>query len=147
MYTTTRKPLWPLAVHDYFGISAGTEMYVALHGYSEYQLKFQGAAALITMITDSRHGTVNAEISLSLSPSPPKLMTCFSGTVLTYTRVLVNLKYMCMCSISRISLSWARAGCKKTLCLLHYPRKIKFVHSLSLSYASYVISLRCYVKP
>ena len=43
--------------------------------------------------------------------------------------VLLYLKYMCMCSISRISPSWARAGCKKTLCLLHYPRKIKFIHS------------------
>ena len=34
-----------------------------------------------------------------------------------------------MCSIIRISPSWVRAGCKKTLCLLHYPRKIKFIHS------------------
>ena len=39
---------------------------------------------------------------------------------------------MCLCSISRISPSWTRAGCKKTLCLLHYPRKIKFIHSFSL---------------
>ena len=42
-----------------------------------------------------------------------------------------------MCSISRSSPSLARAGCKKTLCLLHYPRKIKFtysfIHSPSLS--------------
>ena len=29
-----------------------------------------------------------------------------------------------MFSISRISPSWARAGCKKTLCLLHYPLKV-----------------------
>ena len=28
----------------------------------------------------------------------------------------------------------ARAGCKKTLCLLHYPRKIKFIHSFILSF-------------
>ena len=35
----------------------------------------------------------------------------------------------CMCSINRISSSWARDECKKTLCLLHYPRKIKFIHS------------------
>ena len=40
---------------------------------------------------------------------------------------------MCTCSISGISPSWARAGCKKTLCLLHYPRKIKFIHSFILS--------------
>ena len=38
-----------------------------------------------------------------------------------------------MCSISRISPSWARTGCKKTLCLLHYPHKIKFIHSFILS--------------
>ena len=25
--------------------------------------------------------------------------------------------------------SWARAGCKMTLCLLHYPREIKFIYS------------------
>ena len=29
--------------------------------------------------------------------------------------------------------SWARAGRKKIMCLLHYPRKIKFIHSFSLS--------------
>ena len=52
-------------------------------------------------------------------------------TVLMYTLVLVYLKYMCMCSISRISPSWA--GCKKTLCLLHSSRKIKFIHSFCLS--------------
>ena len=39
---------------------------------------------------------------------------------------------MCTCSISGISPSWARAGCKKTLRLLHYPRKIKFIHSFIL---------------
>ena len=50
-----------------------------------------------------------------------------------YFLVLLYLKYMCMCSISRISPSWARAGCKKTLCLLHYPCKIKFIHSFILS--------------
>ena len=41
--------------------------------------------------------------------------------------------YVGVCSISRISPSWARAGCKKTLCLLHYPCKIKFIHSFILS--------------
>ena len=51
-----------------------------------------------------------------------------------YTWVLVYLKYMCMCSISRISPSWARAECKKTLCLLHYPRKIKFISSFLHSF-------------
>ena len=35
---------------------------------------------------------------------------------------------MCMYSVSRISPSWSRAGCKKTLCLLYYRRKIKFIH-------------------
>ena len=55
-------------------------------------------------------GTV---LSVSLS-----LCVCVSLSLLLYP------KYMCMCSISRISSSWARAGCKKTLCLLHYPRKI-----------------------
>ena len=36
-----------------------------------------------------------------------------------------------MCSISRISPSWARAGCKKTLYLLRYPCKVySFIHSL-----------------
>ena len=38
-----------------------------------------------------------------------------------------------MSSISRISPSWTRVGCKKTLCLLHYPRKIKFILSFILS--------------
>ena len=38
-------------------------------------------------------------------------------------------------SISRISPSWARAGCKKTLCLLHYPRKIKFINSFIHSFS------------
>ena len=38
-----------------------------------------------------------------------------------------------MCSISRISPSWVTAGCKKTLCLLHHPHKIKWILSLSLS--------------
>ena len=42
---------------------------------------------------------------------------------------------MCVCGISRISPSWARAGCKKTLCLLHYPRKIKFIHSFIHSFS------------
>ena len=55
------------------------------------------------------------------SPLADELISC---TVLTYTCVLVCLKYMCMCSISRISSSWTRVGCKKTLCLLHYPRKL-----------------------
>ena len=50
-----------------------------------------------------------------------------------YFLVLLYLKYVCMCSISRISPSWARAGCKKTLCLLHYPCKKKFIHSFILS--------------
>ena len=52
---------------------------------------------------------------------------------------LVYLKYMCTCSISRISPPWARAGCKQTLCLLHYPRKIKFIHSFIYSFS---VSLR-----
>ena len=39
---------------------------------------------------------------------------------------------LCMCSMNRISQSWARAGCTK-LCLLHYPRKIKCIYPLSLS--------------
>ena len=62
-----------------------------------------------------------------------------------------------MCSIGRIRPSWMRSGCKKTLCLLNYPRKIKFIHafilSLSLS-ASLSLSLSlshthcdCYIAP
>ena len=43
--------------------------------------------------------------------------------------------YCTLLSIS-ISPSWARAGCKKTLSLIHYPCEIKvihsFIHSLSL---------------
>ena len=48
--------------------------------------------------------------------------------------VCLSLNYLGMCSISRISPSWERAGCKKTLCLLHYPCKIKFIHSFILVY-------------
>ena len=55
---------------------------------------------------------------------------------------------MCTCSISTISPSWARAGCKKTLCLLHYPLKIKFIHSFIYSFP---VSLRsiviCFFTP
>ena len=62
------------------------------------------------------------------------------------TWVLVYLKCMCMCSVSRISPWWARAGFKKTLCLLHYPRKIKFIHSfihsLSLSFFFFFAAAR-----
>ena len=36
---------------------------------------------------------------------------------------------MCVCSISKISPSWSEAGRKKKLCLLHYRRKIKCIHS------------------
>ena len=45
------------------------------------------------------------------------------------------------------SVKLARAGCKKTQCLLHYPRKIKFIHSfihslsLSLSLTYYSLLL------
>ena len=42
-----------------------------------------------------------------------------------------------MCSSVFISVhqcSWARAGCKKTSSLLHYPRKIKFIHSFIHSF-------------
>ena len=35
-----------------------------------------------------------------------------------------------MCSINRTIPSWARDGCKKTPCLLHYPCKIKKINSL-----------------
>ena len=66
-------------------------------------------------------------------PPPPtsshetyELISC---TVLTCTRVLVYLKYMTTRRISRISPSWVRAACKKTLCLLHYLRKMKCIHS------------------
>ena len=31
--------------------------------------------------------------------------------------------------------SWARAGRKKIMCLLHYPGKIKFIHSLIHSFS------------
>ena len=55
-----------------------------------------------------------------------ELISC---TLWMYFFALLYLKYMCICSVSRISPSWARAGCKKTLCLLHCPRKIKFIHS------------------
>ena len=58
--------------------------------------------------------------------------------------VLLYLKYMCTCSISRISPSWARAGCKKTLCLLHYPRKIKFIHLFIHSFIHSCISGESY---
>ena len=69
---------------------------------------------------------------------PPSLSLSLSLSLL----VLLYLKYMCICSISRISPSWARAGCKKTLCLLHYPRKIKFIHSFihSLTGSACIIS-------
>ena len=59
-----------------------------------------------------------------------------------YFLVLLYLNYMCMCSISRISPSWARAGCKETLCLLHYPRKIKFIHSVYSFIHSFTLSLQ-----
>ena len=54
--------------------------------------------------------------------------------------------YMCMCCISRISSSWARAGCKKTLCLLHYPRKIKFIHSFIHSISLFLFARELDVK-
>ena len=57
-----------------------------------------------------------------------------------YFWVLLYWKYLCMCSISRISPSWARAGCKKTLCLLHYPRKIKFIQSFIHSFIHSLIT-------
>ena len=41
----------------------------------------------------------------------------------------VCLKYI---YTNRISPSWARGGCKKTLCLLHYPRKKELFYSFSL---------------
>ena len=40
---------------------------------------------------------------------------------------------LCVVLVELVPQSWARAGCKKALCLLHYPRKIKFIHSFSLS--------------
>ena len=45
---------------------------------------------------------------------------------------------MCMCSISRsteslMGVGWISQSCKNTLCLLHYPRKVKFIHSFILS--------------
>ena len=67
----------------------------------------------------------------SLNLYEHELISC---TVLMYTWVLAYLKCMCKCSISRISPSWARTGRKKTLCLLHYPRKIKFIHSFIHSF-------------
>ena len=76
--------------------------------------------------------------SMLISPYPfglnvYELMSC---TLLMNFWVLLYLKHMWMCSMSRISPSWARAGCKKTLCLLHYPRKIKFIHSFIHSFIS-----------
>ena len=65
--------------------------------------------------------------SLSLPPPPPPPPACD----------LVYLKYMCMCSISRISPSWARAGSKKTMCLLDSTTVVKqssFIHSFIHSF-------------
>ena len=67
-------------------------------------------------------------LSLSLSLSVSLCLSVCLSVCLS-----LSLSHMCVCSISRISPSWARAGCKKTLCLLHYPRKIKFIHSFILS--------------
>ena len=61
---------------------------------------------------------------------PENLMSVFCLSL--SLSLLVYLKYMCTCSISKISPSWARAGCKKIL-TLHYPGKIKFIHSFSFS--------------
>ena len=55
------------------------------------------------------------------SPLAYELISC---TVLTYTWVLVYLKCMCMCSISTISPPWTTVRCKKTMCVLNYPRKL-----------------------
>ena len=48
-----------------------------------------------------------------------------------------------LCNISRISPSWTRAGCKKTLCLLHYPKKFFYSFSLSLSPSVFVSVSLC----
>ena len=39
--------------------------------------------------------------------------------------------------------SWARAGCKKTLSLIHYPCEIMFIHSVSLSVSLFVSLSLC----
>ena len=81
---------------------------------------------------------------------PKPIWTIVSYTVLIDTWVFVYLKYMYTCSISRISPSWARAGCKKTLCLLHYPRKIKFIHSFIRSFIQSLspsLSLDVWTRP
>ena len=75
----------------------------------------------------------------------PKLIWTWTNILysLIDTWILMHLKRMCKCSISRISSrispSWARAGCRKTLCLLHYLRKIKFIHSFIHSFFSAVL--------
>ena len=54
---------------------------------------------------------------------------------------------MCVCGISRISPSWARAGCKKTLCLIHYPRNIRFIHSFIHSFSLSLLPLSPHPNP
>ena len=77
--------------------------------------------------------SVCLSVFLSLSPSV-SLCLCLPPPSVFLSPLHAS---PCMCSINRISSSWARDECKKTLCLLHYPRKIKFIHSfihsLSLS--------------
>ena len=59
---------------------------------------------------------------------------CFEY-VWIFLLLYIYIVCVCACVLSEdsISPSWARAGCKKTLSLIHYPCEIKFSQSVSQS--------------
>ena len=108
----------------------------SIHYYYSHSLCL--SPSLFVCLSVSICPSLCLSVSLSLCVSSLCLSVSVCLSVCLCLSLCVSL---CLCSIT--SPSWARAGCKTSLCLLHYTRKIKCIHSFIHSFSLCVSASLC----